>query len=210
MTAVLLRWFVYALVIAGFAAAVSLEAGLDSADRFFETGLTERVQLGCAVLIVMLMLVHAWRYPPLRPVTIQLAGLFLMLAIRELDWWTDEVIGDHTWQIGVSLVLLWQIVYFWQIRHCWAAVWRRFSNSAAFGAVASGLLVLTVFSRLFGRETVWEAVMGSGYQRIVKNAAEESIELLGFALVLIGSIELWFQFRRKTGLESDKDPNLSR
>lgn len=203
MMYVLFRWFLYALLLAGFASVVSVEAGLAATDRFSETGLTELVQLITLATIVVLMLCHAWQKPTLRPISIQLAGFYLILAIRELDWWTDTRIGDHTWQIGVCLVLLWQLIYAWQIRHRWAEIWLRFSRTVGFGILAAGTLVVTVHSRLFGRESVWEAVMGDGYQRIVKNAAEESIELLGFALILIGSIELWLQLRRNSSLESD-------
>ena len=69
MSRVLLRWFVYALLLAGCAAVMQFEALWDSPDRFMETGFTEAVQLGLLLLIVLLMLAHAWRHRFWRPVT---------------------------------------------------------------------------------------------------------------------------------------------
>ncbi|MDX1556111.1 MAG: hypothetical protein R3212_08800, partial [Xanthomonadales bacterium] len=51
-------------------------------------------------------------------------------------------------------------------------------------------LVLLVFSRLFGRASFWQSVMGEDYLRVVKNIAEEGTELLGYGLIAIAAVEL--------------------
>nr|MBA2817885.1 hypothetical protein [Candidatus Pantoea persica] len=52
---------------------------------------------------------------------------------------------------------------------------------------ASGLLVLLVFSRLFGMHQLCQHLMLEGYNRVVKNMAEEGTELLGYSLCWLAS-----------------------
>ena len=56
--------------------------------------------------------------------------------------------------------------------------------------MVTGFLVTFVFSRLFGRTKLWEAILEADYNRWGKNAAEEGIELLGYSLFLIAGIEI--------------------
>lgn len=51
-----------------------------------------------------------------------------------------------------------------------------------------GLLVLLVFSRLFGTGSLWQAVMASDYQASFKTVVQEGLELLGYALIAYGSL----------------------
>ena len=58
------------------------------------------------------------------------------------------------------------------------------------------MLVTYVFSRLYGRSDFWEAILQEHYVRTFKDAAEEVVELLGYALILIAVIELTLLARR--------------
>ena len=53
--------------------------------------------------------------------------------------------------------------------------------------------MVLAFSRLFGRGSFWEAVMGDSYMRLVKNIAEEGTELMGYALLVIAAVEFLWQ-----------------
>jgi hypothetical protein len=63
-------------------------------------------------------------------------------------------------------------------------------NRRAISWLVIGFLVTFVFSRLFGRTPFWEQLLEADYNRWAKNAAEEGIELLGYALMFIGGIEI--------------------
>jgi hypothetical protein len=52
----------------------------------------------------------------------------------------------------------------------------------------SGMLVLA-FSRLFGRNSFWEQLMGDTYLRKVKMVAEEGTEFLALGMVLLAVVE---------------------
>ena len=60
-----------------------------------------------------------------------------------------------------------------------------------------GLAIVFVFSRLFGMEVFWYQVMGSDFQRIVKNIAEETTELLGYTIVIYAAANYVFSFNNK-------------
>ena len=51
------------------------------------------------------------------------------------------------------------------------------------------------FVRFVGHEPFWTSIVGDSYERIVKLAVEEFIELLGYFLWIIGTIEYALQAR---------------
>ena len=59
----------------------------------------------------------------------------------------------------------------------------------------AGAIIIFVFVQIVGHEPLWQAILGEHYQRIVKLAVEEFIELSGYFLWLIGTIEYLFQAR---------------
>ncbi|BCB08930.1 hypothetical protein HHSLTHF2_28200 [Vreelandella venusta] len=71
-----------------------------------------------------------------------------------------------------------------------------YSNTFAFGLFTAGVLVTYIFSRLYGRQDFWRAVMQDTYIREFKDVAEEAIELLGYSLILFAMIELLLIARR--------------
>ncbi|WP_231472338.1 hypothetical protein [Pseudoxanthomonas suwonensis] len=51
-----------------------------------------------------------------------------------------------------------------------------------------GLVLLLIYSRLFGMTALWEGLLADSYVRVVKNAAEECTELLGYTLVMASAL----------------------
>jgi hypothetical protein len=63
----------------------------------------------------------------------------------------------------------------------------------SFGVFISGLLVLIVFSRLFGYGPFWKTVThGNGF-RTIKRIAEEGVEQIGYCLIFISSLEYLYE-----------------
>jgi hypothetical protein len=48
---------------------------------------------------------------------------------------------------------------------------------------------------LVGHEPLWQSILGVEYKRVIKLAIEEFIELMGYYLWMIGTIEYAFQAR---------------
>jgi hypothetical protein len=58
------------------------------------------------------------------------------------------------------------------------------------------LALLLVYSRLFGMGVLWEQAMGANYVRDVKSIAEESTELMAYAMIWLAALGYWFEARR--------------
>ncbi len=100
-----------------------------------------------------------------------------------------DLVFDGLWQIIALVTLLITIWLVYRQKAFFKASVIYLFKTTAFGFIAAGILTTFVFSRLYGRGTFWKQVMEDGYMRTVKNASEESIELLGYAIIFFGAIE---------------------
>ena len=159
--------------------------------KFGENSYTEWAQVIVLIIVISLMAFTS-KIDKKHPIIGKLiSGFFLMALIREFDSVLDGIF-DGLWQILVFLVLVFIVVEIIRKMESVKQSMDTFLRSTSFGFFTSGFLVTFVFSRLYGRSLFWESVMGEGYVRAVKNVSEESIELLGYTLILFGTIE-WFK-----------------
>lgn len=191
-----LRALLYVLLVFALAEGVLLEAVRYPDLRFSERGFTEIAQsvLLAGASALLLYTRQVLRVMP--SVTLLLFGLVFASLIREQDNFLDVLVADGTWQVLVTLTVL--PILYWTIRkrRLFVAEFRGYANSFSFGFFAAGFLTTYVFSRLYGRTALWEAVLQENYHRDFKNAAEEVVELFGYALILIGMFELVLLARR--------------
>jgi len=185
-----LRAFLYAVFVAGLVYLVTLEGYRDGKDSAYsEQSLTEWLESGYALLSGLVFIAVARLSATLRPVAAMLAALCFMMFIREADFFLDRIF-DGAWQVLVTLVLIVTALYLWRQPRSIAESIREFAQLPSAGILLSGFLVLFVFSRLFGRGSFWQSVMGDDYVRVVKNIAEEGTEIMGYGLIAIAAIEL--------------------
>jgi hypothetical protein len=59
--------------------------------------------------------------------------------------------------------------------------------------IFAGAVILFAYSILVGHEPLWQSMLGEHYNRIVKLAVEEFIELIGYFLWFVGTIEYAYQ-----------------
>lgn len=189
----LLRAFAYMLFVAGLVYLITLEGYRDQvASEYSESSLTERLQSLSALLSSVVFLVAARFSTVLKPAAVMLAALTGMMFIREADFFLDNHVFDGAWQVLVMAVLAITVVYLWRQPRPIDDSIEAYAHQSGAGVLLSGILVTFVFSRLFGRASFWEAVMGEGYLRVVKNIAEEGTELLGYGLIVIAAVEFLF------------------
>ncbi len=115
------------------------------------------------------------------------AGFFACMLIRESDA-TLDLLFDGLWQTLVILVSGICVAY---SVNDWRSTLRgmaRLLMSRAGVMLMVGLVLLLVYSRLLGMSALWQGLLGDGYLRVLKNAIEESTELLGYVLILIASL----------------------
>lgn len=163
--------------------------------KFFEGSLTERTQEVMFLLLSISMFYCSRRMKPVLNLAAMFSGFFLVCFIRELDALLEQNIGTGTWQLLVTLVLAAMI---FKAYKNWPALQGEFATNVStynFGLFAAGFLTTFIFSRLVGSEELWMAIMEESYQRNVKNAVEESVELLGDALMFFAGFEFFLRYR---------------
>lgn len=195
--AIALRAGIYVLILAGLMQIVmTVDARHAGAPDFSETSLTELTQAALLLLCTVLMLVIRLRYRVLRSVSLLMAAFFAISFVRENDQWLDAYVFDGAWQCLVVLLALPALTLVIRARRDFLEEFSLMANSLGFGLFAGGFLTTYVFSRLYGRSELWQALMGEHYLRIVKDAAEEITELAGYSLLFFASVELLLLARR--------------
>ena len=143
-------------------------------------------------------LLYAWvaKYcPSQRPIAFLFGGMALAFAIRESDYFLDLWVTDNFWQVLIGIVAALVIAYTYRQRRRFRIAWLRMWPSPGLTLLFAGAVINFAFVLLVGHTPLWMAIMGDEYQRIVKLAVEELIELVGYFLWLIGTIEYTYQAR---------------
>ncbi|GED21359.1 hypothetical protein [Halomonas halmophila] len=192
-----LRAVAYILLIAALMEGVMMEAQRPIEQEFSELGFTEFTQTSLLVLATGLALYTRFRYRQLEHVMLLLAGLFGASLIREQDKWLDQFVFDGAWQALVTLLAVPLLTVVIRRRRAFVDEMASCSGTFAFGLFAAGFLTTYVFSRLFGRGELWQAMLAEGYVRVFKNAAEEVSEMFGYTLMVLAIVELLLLIRRR-------------
>ncbi|SER79876.1 hypothetical protein SAMN04487958_10353 [Vreelandella subterranea] len=192
----LVKAVIYLLVIGAIAQGAYLEALYLPEVRFTELGFTELTQslvlgLSCLLLIYVRHVLKVWP-----TITLLLFAFIAASLVREQDFLLDRQVADGAWQVIVALIVIPSISWVIYQRRRFLEEFSHFSNSFSFGLFTAGVLTTYIFSRLYGRQDFWRAVMQDNYVRDFKDIAEELIELLGYSLILFAMIELLLLARR--------------
>jgi hypothetical protein len=187
------RYLIYAVLVYLIADFAKWSATIESDDtKFSETSYVEYAQTFLLLLVTVISLKyyfsknsHGYKH-----ILLLFAGLSSMALIREQDVYFEKFIGHGIWPLPVLAIIC---VVGYKVFKSRKEVWTEIAlyvktKSYAFFTFAT--LTIFIFSRLFGRTKFWEATMGDRYFRIVKNVAEETLELYGYLFFVIAVIEL--------------------
>ena len=127
-----------------------------------------------------------------RKVLPQLSFLIVVLLtcalVREQDSFLDQLV-DGLWQAMVTLILVGAVFQLVAQRKAVNAQIDWLCGHFSLGLMMSGFVIVAGFARYFGQGALWRRIMGEHYNISVQYFAEESIELLGYVLLMIGVIE---------------------
>ena len=133
--------------------------------------------------------------PSQRSIAILFGGMALAFLIREMDYFLDRFFADSLWQVLIVIVGSLVIAYTFRHRRRMQIALARLWPSPGLTLLFAGAVILFAFVRLVGHEPLWMSMLGDDYRRIIKLAVEEFIELMGYFLWMIGTIEYAFQAR---------------
>ena len=189
------------IIYSGYLLALSLvflhDAQPNPTGKFNEDSLTEYFQEGTFFLTVLAYLFCTINYKKTASISLLVGGFFLMAFIREFDAVLDLYVFDGAWQTLVLVVL---IFVGYKSFKSWSDIKLStpdYFSSYPFGLMIAGMLVTFIYSRLFGESIMWKSVMEENYIRDVKNAVEESVELLGDSIILFAGLEFVFWAKDK-------------
>lgn len=189
-----IKFISYALILFFVAQIIATDAQLQS---FKENSNTEHAQDILLLISTILCLYIGYHYSKIKSLTYTLATLLFISFIREMDAFFDAVLFHGAWfYIALATLVIYFATMFKNLKTIPSELALIVNQSAA-GLVTIGLLIIHVFSRLYGRKKMWKALMGEDkFIRIVKDASEEGLELLGYSIIFIGVIELLLYARK--------------
>lgn len=164
-----------------------------------EASVTEIVQVVLLIITTLMFLRLANKFPHIRHATILIAGFFSVLTIRELDHWLDTVFHGF-WLFPALMVTTVALAY---ASRGGVETLNQLAVLLRIHAVKqmiAWVVLLLVFSRIYGMGAFWQDVMNEYYVREVKNIVEEGIELLCYSLICLSGIQAFRQVRTKAEL----------
>ncbi|OLQ85503.1 hypothetical protein BIY21_04500 [Vibrio ponticus] len=187
-------WLVATIVLISVLVNVSLRLDVQFFEtNLSETSLTELLQILLLVMIVSVFINLSKKVGQLYHASVLIAGFFSALAIRELDHWFDKI--SHGFWLYPALLVSGVAIYI-------ASKGRKETLEelaeiidCLYGKLLIiSVMLLLVFSRLYGMGSFWRSVMGADFSRDVKNISEEGIELLCYFLICFSAIKIYQYF----------------
>ena len=188
------RFTAYTLVI--FVLLASLVPIIHDGDiaTFRENGPIEWAQFGLLVVTSAIFLSGACFVRWFRQVFFLLASLCATAAVRELDSLLDKAIPLLGWKIGLLIPIL-ALYTLYASRTILKAQVRAFVTLQGFAILWTGFIVVVAVAQLVGHGDLLKQLLGDGYTRHYKRFIEETLELVGYWILLVGSCESLLQLR---------------
>ena len=206
----MIRFLIYTAVIVTGLAALPLAVSPADISRFRESSDIENIQ---ALLLLATVACYIFAYLVGRnrtPLLLLLAALTCCALIREFDAFLDNLFPALGWQFFVAGILVFALGLSIKKRKQLLPDIYRFARTRSFGILWVGFIITVAFSQLVGHREFLESLMGDDYERGYKRVIEESCELLGYFIFLLGSWETIVQVRaweRKPQEDQESVPN---
>jgi len=153
-----------------------------------EISLTEFAQEGLLAATALVFFQLARRYPSWRYGFMLLGGFLTTMLIRELDGLFDLIKHGCWVYVALAVTLVCLAAAATHLRSTLAGL-ACFIRARSYGMMLCGLLCILLFSRLMGMHVIWESVLLDGYDRTAKNLGEEGVELFGYTLCFLASLQ---------------------
>lgn len=168
---------------------------------FLENNLSERslTELFQQLLLLASTAIFMWsanKVEESRTLFVLVSGFFGCMFLRELDYYFDMIVHGFWFYPTIILASL-VITYAVKNNATLVSSVREFSQSNAYFNILVGLVIIMIFSRLFGSGTLWKEVMNDDYHHIYKTIIQEGLELFGYIFLFIGSFHQFRDVQKK-------------
>ncbi|KAB0320274.1 hypothetical protein F6W79_08855 [Vibrio diabolicus] len=179
-----------ALMIVAISILVNLSLRLDYVvlgSNLGELSITETLQLVMLAIASWSFFSLSKQQPQLKHAAILIAGFFAVLIIRETDYWTD-MIRHGSWVFPALAVTALACAKAYQGGKGTMNEMATILTVPHMKLLIGAVMLLLVFSRLYGMGSFWQQVMDENYIRDVKNISEEGMELLCYCLIALSAV----------------------
>ena len=187
------RQLLYMLVCIGVMLVQHAAARHYHADTYAENGLVENMQFVLLFASCIVFLAHAVINRKDRTMLLILSGLCALGGCREMDRILDALIPVVSWKIGILFVVapcIWAATRFEEAIESLS----RFLRSRCFVMLCGAFTIVLVLAQLIGHKSYLAAVLVDlEHFGTIKEMVEESIETIGYVIILLASIESWFK-----------------
>ncbi len=191
----LFRFFVLVLAMLWVPLALILDTAVFN-DEVSEISVTELSQETLLLVSTVLFWLLSARRPFGRGFYTLVAGFFSCMFIREQDAFFDLIVHGFWVYPAVLMALITLLIAAFQRRTIMPAM-AAATRSVPFTYILIGLAILLFFSRVMGTGSFWELLLPENSVSLVKNTVQEGLELLGYILMLYGTL----LFKRSTKLD---------
>ena len=187
ITRILLRAVVLAAALVG---SYFITLGDVSDGNYQTSNLTELPQ-EIMLLVASGLLLYAARLPGVGQRLMRASGVFgLICLVREFDNDMAWIAGNDTWLVPAGLLGAYLVYFLYSNFRTVIGDAEALGDTFGFAVWSTGWVLLMVFSRLWGRNDIWRAIMAEDFDRTVSRVNEEGLELMCYAVILYGTIEL--------------------
>lgn len=161
------------------------------AHPFVEEGPTEIFQSLLLLACSGIYFLEARRDASMRGAMLLAGGFFGCMLIREQDYYFD-MLSHGCWKWPAIVLALLCIGAAARTPRATLAGLAAFVRRRAFPMLLTGVVIVLVYSRLFGMGSLWHTLLPDVDARAAKNAIEESSELLGYLLIFASTLLMRF------------------
>lgn len=157
---------------------------------FSENGIVEWSQVVVLLSAAVVFAIVAARRAQSRALSISLAAAVVVAVVREQDALLDTLNPLWGWKLPVALIALAGAAIVYRDRQRFKTALGQLVRGRAFTLLWCGFVIAVPLAQQLGHEPLLEALWGDYYVRDQKRALEEMLELIGYAVILMGALEL--------------------
>ena len=196
MAIVLMRHFIYFCLTIGFIFFIHLLTKIYRNYTFIEFGIVENVQLILLFLSGFIFVLYACLWPTERPLFFTLSSLCFFAVCRELDSFFDKALPMISWKFFLfPLSAGIYVVCYWRTSR---KLLFEFVKTPAFNLMLTALLLCIPVAQIFAHRPFIAIALGTETDaRSVRRLIEEGLEVIGYFLIFLSTIECYFSVIRK-------------
>lgn len=192
----LLRQFIYFGLIFAFIFGIHFLARVYGKSTFDENSVVENIQLLLLIASSFSFLWQMERNQNFREVLLLLSSCCLLASCRELDATFDDLIPILHWKFAFIFPLV-ALLYAYKNRVGLQQSLFKFFSMPAFDMMYITVILIVPVAQCIGHGPFVESVLGPKRVGDIKEFYEEAMEVVGYFLIFLSSIEMYFNLKEE-------------